>query len=131
MRPQRWIGLFAFLFSLAVATHAQTQTKAVDLSGKWIMTLDMTMGVAEPKLTLKQESEKLTGTYAGRYGSFPLTGTVKARRVEFSFAMSAEGQPVLMAFKGEISADGETMKGEATLGELGEAEWSAKRDKEQ
>jgi hypothetical protein len=99
------------------------------VTGKWAMTLEMSMGTGTPTLDLKQEGEKITGTYTGRYGTFDLQGTLKERTIQFSFNMSAEGQSVTMSFTGEVAADGQTMKGTATLGEMGDATWSAKKDK--
>lgn len=99
----------------------------VNVSGKWAMTLDMSMGSATPALELKQDGAKITGTYSGRYGTFPLEGSLKDRAIQFSFTMGAEGQTVTMSFAGEVSADAQSMKGTATLGEMGEATWSAKR----
>jgi hypothetical protein len=98
----------------------------VNVAGKWVMTLEMGMGTATPGLELKQDGAKITGTYSGRYGSFPLEGTVKGRAIAFSFAMSAEGQSVTMSFTGEVAADALSMKGTASLGEMGDASWSAK-----
>jgi hypothetical protein len=103
--------------------------KTADVAGKWTMTLEMSMGQATTALAFKQEADKITGTYTGRYGTYELKGTVKAREIAFAFTMSADGTPVEMSFTGEIAADGQTMKGQAVLGELGEAGWSAKRDK--
>jgi hypothetical protein len=34
-----------------------------------------------------------------------------------------------MNFSGEVAADAQTMKGQATIEGLGDATWSAKRDK--
>jgi hypothetical protein len=34
-----------------------------------------------------------------------------------------------MSFTGEIAQDGQTMKGTAVLGEMGDATWTAKREK--
>jgi hypothetical protein len=99
----------------------------INVSGKWAMTLDMSMGSATPALELKQDGAKLTGTYSGRYGTFPLEGSLKDRAIQFSFTMGAEGQTVTMTFAGEVSADAQSMKGTATLGEMGEATWSAKK----
>jgi hypothetical protein len=93
------------------------------------MTLEMSMGTGTPTLDLKQDGEKLTGTYTGRYGTFDLQGSVKERAIQFSFTMSAEGQSVTMSFTGEIAQDGQTMKGTAVLGEMGDATWTAKREK--
>jgi hypothetical protein len=102
---------------------------APTVAGKWTMTLEMSMGTGTPTLDLKQDGEKITGTYTGRYGTFALEGKLKDRAIAFSFSMSAEGQAVEMSFAGEVAADGQTMKGTAVLGEMGDATWTAKRDK--
>jgi hypothetical protein len=99
----------------------------INVSGKWAVTLEMSMGTAAPALELKQDGAKITGTYAGRYGTFPLEGSLKDRAIQFSFTMGAEGQTVTMSFAGEVSADAQSMKGTASLGDMGEATWSAKR----
>jgi hypothetical protein len=102
---------------------------ASTVAGKWTMTLDMSMGTATPSLDLKQDGAKITGTYSGRYGAFPLEGMLKDRAIAFAFVMNAEGQSVTMTFAGEVAEDWQTMKGTAVLGEMGEATWSAKRAK--
>jgi len=105
----------------------QSDKAAVNVTGKWAVTLEMSMGSATPGLELKQDGEKVTGTYTGRYGSFPLEGTLKGRAIAFSFTMSAEGQSVTMTYAGEVAADALSMKGTASLGEMGDATWSAKK----
>ncbi len=106
------------------------ESKALNVTGKWTMTLDMSMGTASPSLDLKQDGEKISGTYTGRYGTFDLLGSLKERKIQFSFAMTAEGETVAMSFAGEVAEDGQTMKGTAVLGELGDASWTAKKNKE-
>ena len=101
----------------------------LNVSGKWAMTLEMSMGTGTPALDLKQDGEKIAGTYTGRYGTFPLEGQLKGQTIEFWFTMTAEGQSVSMSFTGDVAADGQTMKGQASLGELGDATWSAKKEK--
>ena len=86
------------------------------------------MGTATPALDLKQDGETISGTYTGRYGTYELHGTLKDRAIRFSFVMGSADQSVTMSFTGEVTADGQTMKGSADLGEMGEAAWSAKRD---
>lgn len=102
---------------------------APNVTGKWTMTLDMSMGTATPSLDLKQDGEKISGTYTGRYGTFNLQGSLKDRAIQFSFEMGAEGQTVTMTFAGQVADDGQSMKGTATLGEMGDATWTAKREK--
>ncbi len=103
---------------------------ALNVTGKWTMALEMSMGTSTPTLDLKQDRQQISGTYTGRYGTFALQGSLKERTIEFSFNMTAEGETVAMAFAGDVAEDGQTMKGTAVLGELGEATWSAKKEKE-
>ena len=44
-----------------------------------------------PTLELKQDGEKITGTYTGRYGTSPLQGTLKGRALEFAFQIERRG----------------------------------------
>jgi hypothetical protein len=114
----------------AQADQAKPDPKTTpNIAGKWLMTLEMPMGTGNPTLVIKQEGEKITGSYTGRYGTFDIQGTIKERTLVFSFTMSAEGETVAMMFTGEVAADGQTMKGKADLGGMGEASWNAKKDK--
>jgi ABC-type transport system substrate-binding protein len=141
MRRRTWSLLTIALFACAVTTAAAqnpppkptptpTPTPTATLTGKWTMTLDMQMGTATPALEFTQQGEKITGTYEGRYGKFPLTGTLKAKVLEFSFTMNAEGTEVPMYFRGEVAADFQSIvKGTAELDGMGEASWTARRAK--
>lgn len=121
--------LLAVVFSSAGILGEQTD-RPVDVTGKWVMALEMSMGTSEPFLDLKQDGAKVTGTYTGRYGAFALTGTIKARRLAFTFTMGSADDPVEMTFTAEVSPDGQSMKGEADLSQMGDAVWTAKRQKE-
>jgi hypothetical protein len=126
---RRTLALLLFV-GLATTAFAQKPTApAPTLTGKWTMTLEMEVGTATTALVLTQEKEKLTGTYTGRYGTYPLAGKLDARRVEFVVTINAEGTETLMSFWGELSEDGETLGCEAALGGMGNATWFAKRDK--
>ena len=117
------------LLTLLVAPF-QTPAKPApvpSVTGKWTMAIDIQGTTATPSLELVQDGEKITGTYAGRYGKFQVTGTLKGRALVFTFNMSAEGTDVQMTFKGEVAADFQSMKGEADMAGAGEASWSAKR----
>lgn len=102
------------------------KTSAPNVTGKWTMTLEMSMGTPTTALDLQQDGEQITGTYTGRYGAFSLQGTLKGLAIQFSFTMGADS-PQVMSFVGEVAADGQSMKGTASLGEMGDATWIAKR----
>ena len=67
------LAMAAVTTQVAVVTAAQQEqqkppAKAVSIAGKWAMTLDIpNMGSAETALDLKQDGEKITGTYTGSY----------------------------------------------------------------
>jgi len=99
---------------------------APTLAGKWTMTLEIPMGTATPALEFVQQGEKITGSYEGRYGKFPLEGVLKNRVLEFSVTLNAEGTETTLSFKGEVAVDFKSIiKGTADLGGMGEAAWSA------
>ena len=134
-QTSRIAGVVAGFVGIALCVGlgaAQEAPKAPpSIAGKWVLTMVSENFTATPALELKQDGEKISGSYtSGRYGSFPLEGTLKGRAIEFAFTMNAEGTTVAMSFKGEVAADGKTMKGKASLGDLGEATWTAERPKE-
>lgn len=136
---KRFPRLVAFVAALALVAGASVLAQekpgqappakqaVPDVGGKWVMTLEMSMGTASPSLELKQDGAKLTGTYTGRYGTFPLEGSLKGQAIAFSFNMTAEGQSVTMSFAGEVASDAQSMKGTAVLADMGDASWTAKR----
>ena len=123
------IGVLVVVASGAVSAQEAPKAPA-SIAGKWVLTLVTDNFTASPTLDLKVDGQKVTGSYTGRYGSFPLEGSLKGRALEFAFTMNAEGTATLMSFVGEVAPDGQTMKGKATLGEMGEATWTAARPKE-
>lgn len=124
--------LAALVLVLAGTTVSYAQKAPdVSLTGKWQMTLEMEVGTSSPALVFKQDAERLTGTYTGRYGEYPLVGKITGKAVEFTVTMIAEGTETKMSFTGEVttSATGEVLRGAADLGGMGQATWLAKRDK--
>jgi hypothetical protein len=118
-------GVVAAGLSLRAAQTPPEAPKAQNITGKWTMTFETPMGTSSPGLEFKQTGEKITGTYTGRYGAYPFEGTLKVRAIQFAFTMNAEGSPAEMVFRGEVAADGLSMRGQATLGEMGDTSWSA------
>jgi glucose/arabinose dehydrogenase len=111
-------------------TPSPTAKPVPTITGKWVVTLMTDAFTSTPSIEFVQDGEKITGTYeSGRYGKTALAGTLKARTLEFSFTLSAEGTDVLMSYRGEVAADFESIKGTAELTGLGSATWTAKRAK--
>ena len=121
--------LFWSVVVVAIAANQPVRAAAADVTGGWVISLETSQGPAEPTLGLTQDGEKITGVYAGFYGDYPVSGTVKGREITFTFTMRPGEHPAVIHFSGDISADGQTMKGTADLAEMGPATWTAKRSR--
>ena len=104
---------------------APAGASATNITGVWDFAVETSQGSGSPTFTFKQEGEKLTGNYKGQFGEAPLTGTVKGADVKFTIKINAQGQDLSITYTGKI--DGNSMKGTASFGELGEGTWTGKR----
>jgi len=119
------IGLAAFLASFADSGANSAEPAKVD--GKWNVLLQLETITGHPVLTLKQDGEKLTGTYEGRYGPSPLEGEIKENRIAFAVTFTAEGSKTTGVFQGTV--DGASMSGSVEFEGAGNGKWSAVRAK--
>jgi hypothetical protein len=112
----------AFLLAAALTVGAQS----TNVSGNWKLTFETPNGAANPSVVLKQEGEKLTGAYKGRFGEFPLEGAVKGKEIKFTVKVNAQGQELLLEYAGTV--EGDAMKGKVKFGDMGEADFSGKKE---
>ena len=116
--------LLAITFLAAVVS-----AEPAKVAGKWNVTLQLASITGHPVITLKQDGEKLTGTYEGRYGVSDLKGSVKDNAIEFTVVVLAEGTRVEGVFGGKV--DGDSMGGSVEFEGAGDGTWSAVRVKQQ
>lgn len=70
-----------------------------NLTGAWRLAWEARIGTESGALKLRQAGDKLVGTFDGRQGSLPVTGTCEHGDV--SFALQFEGShPYTLSFKG-------------------------------
>lgn len=117
----------AMLCTLAGAPiQGVAQDKPADVAGAWALTVETAQGTGTPGVTLKQDGEKLTGTYSSQvFGEQRVTGTVKGNAITFSFTGSVEGTAITVTYSGTVEKD--TMKGKVALGDLGEGTFTGKK----
>lgn len=96
------------------------------LSGVWNFTVETPAGTGTPVFTLKQEGEKITGTYKGQLGEAPVTGTIKGGEVTLTLKVSPQGEEITVTYTGKLTGT-DAMGGKAVFGSLGEGTWTAKR----
>ncbi len=103
------------LFILSIAAVAAF---GADISGTWNMAVETEMGSGTPTIVLKQDGEKLSGTYNGQLGEAPLTGTVKGDTVSFWFEVSPGGDKIKVTYSGKLEG-AVKMKGEIDFAGMG------------
>jgi hypothetical protein len=107
------------------AAPQDKKTAQNDLSGTWGLEVVSQGGTGTPTVVIKQDGEKLSGQYSGQLGEAPITGTVKGNEFTFSFTVTVEGNTGTVVYMG--TADGATMKGTVTLGEMGQGTFTGKK----
>jgi len=75
---------------LVALTAVLVSAAPANIAGQWQFTVELAVGTGRPLVTFKQDGEKITGTYEGRYGKSNLEGTVKENHIEFTVTVVAE-----------------------------------------
>lgn len=96
---------------------------AADITGTWNFTVETDAGTGNPVFNLKQDGDKLTGTYKGLFGEANVTGTVKGNEVVIEWR--AEQVNGNIRYVGTLGSDAKTMKGKVTFGEMGSGTFTA------
>ena len=111
--------------SALTALTAAAQHLQIDVTGKWNFAVVTENGTGTPTVVLKQEGEKLTGTYeSARMGTRGIEGTVKKDTIRFVLT----GGEVVLQFTGVVT-DKDNMKGTVDLAGQGSAPFTGTRAK--
>jgi hypothetical protein len=100
------------LVLLAAVTLLAVTVFAADLSGTWNAAVTTSGGSGNPTFVLKQDGDKLTGTYAGQFGNAPVTGTVKGSDVTIAFEVSG----TKATYTGKVDSAGTKIEGTCDYG---------------
>lgn len=112
--------LLSLLILLTTGLTAQSQTK-IDLTGTWLVDVQTDMGSGNPTFVLKQEGEKISGTYSGSLGDAPVTGTLKGNVLHLEFSIQGN----LITYDGTATATG--ISGKVNLAEMASGTFSGKK----
>jgi hypothetical protein len=111
----------------APGAAAAGETRALDVSGTWVLEVTTPAGSGTPTVTFKQEGEKLTGQYSGQLGEAPLTGTLKGNAITFQFDADVQGTALRVVYTGTVEQA--AMKGGVRLGDAAEGTFVGRRKK--
>jgi len=99
--------LVVCICALFLGSSAFGEGTPANVAGTWKISVSGEAGHAEQIIVLKQEGNKITGTFKGPRQSGPLEGTVDGNNISFHVATR-----VPLDYKGTV--DGDTMKGTLT-----------------
>jgi hypothetical protein len=114
--------VFAALLLLAPLTLCLAQ-ESVNVSGEWDLTANTPRGEMTSTAKFVQEGEKITVTMISPRGESTGTGTIKGADIEWTVTRETPRGQITITYKGKV--EGNTMKGEAQMGDFGTAEWKA------
>lgn len=109
---------FLLIFTLGYVSQAQSK---IDLTGTWTVDVQTDMGSGNPTFVLKQEGEKITGTYTGSLGDSQVTGTLKGNVLHLEFSIQGN----LITYGG--TATDTSISGKVNLAEMASGTFSGKR----
>jgi hypothetical protein len=97
-----------------------------DVNGKWDVKL-VIAGAGEFPATasLKQDGEKVTGTFNSMAGEVSVSGTLTGRTLKLEFEADTPQGKLPVTLTGDLGTAGIT--GKATIAGLGDADWTATR----
>ncbi|HEX2494710.1 MAG TPA: hypothetical protein VHK24_13135 [Steroidobacter sp.] len=117
------VALLAGACAAAPATPAKSQPP--NLSGRWMLTTESSVGAEDSEMLVKQTGNSIMGALSTESGSVDYTGTVDGENVAFGFMVNAPGSDLRIDYSGVVQGD--TMKGKVVFGAFGEGAFIAKR----
>jgi L-seryl-tRNA(Ser) seleniumtransferase len=96
-----------------------------NLTGSWELEMKFYASAVKQTMKIAQNNNELTGVHTGAIGSRNLNGTIHGNEVLIRSAYGREGVRINITLTGKVI--GNTMQGDAHLGEYGEATWTAQR----
>ncbi len=108
---------------LATVVLMSLAAYAANVTGTWNATVDLGGQGGSPTFVLKQDGEKLTGTYTGALGDAPLTGTLKGDKISFDFSV----QDNKIHYEGTVNSAGDQMQGTCDYGGQASGTFTAKK----
>ena len=101
------------------------QQAEINLTGEWSAVVTAPRGELEYTMYLTHEGPRLTGYFQSQYGEIPLKGSVKGSEISLSWTMMDGSKEIAVTMTGTVSGD--TIRGTAKLGTIGEGAFRAER----
>lgn len=114
--------ILSFSTMLVLLSTFSVSAQAIDVSGKWNMTVETSAGSGTPVFVLKQTGETITGTYTGQLGEAEVTGTIKEKEIKLEFKAGDYN----IIYMGTV--EGNTMTGKVGIGDVAQGTFSGVKE---
>lgn len=114
--------IFSTLLIFLFIGFTATAQESVSVTGTWVMDVQTDAGSGSPTFVLKQDGEKISGTYTGQLGDSPVTGTIKGNVIHLEFSIQGN----LIRYDGTVSSSTE-MSGKVDLAEMASGTFTGKK----
>lgn len=114
---------------LVLALAATSATAAIwhDLTGRWQLAVVTDNGTGYPILELKQEGERVTGSYTSNaMGNRTISGTVRGDTLSFVLSASGAGEGVVLTYTARIVTP-DSLNGSVDFAGMGGATFTGRR----
>ena len=123
----KWLVRIIALAVIFGAPLGSAQDAKIDVTGKWVFTVETSAGSGTPTVTLRQDGEKLTGHYSSmQLGEADLTGSVKGKEIAFTFTANVLDMQIPVSYTGTIEGK-DALKGKIEITGLGDGTFTGKR----
>ena len=116
--------LAAITFVLSVASATATAA-ATDISGAWIVTLDMIQSKTTMEANIKQNEDKLEAEVGTPAGTLNFSGTLVDDKISAVYLVRIQGKALEIRMKGLV--EGDTLSGTIEFAPGQELNWTAVR----
>ena len=94
----KWIWILIAAFAMTAA--------AADVTGTWKATFEGPNGKGEGTFVLKSDGDKVTGTYASRFGEAPISeGKLEGENISFFVVRNLNGNEFKLSYKGTVQGN--------------------------
>jgi hypothetical protein len=115
----------ALAFVLAVISATAAAAAETDITGAWIVTLDLVTGKASVEANIKQTDDKLAAQVMTPAGAIDFNGTLVNNKISAVYSMQLQGNFLEIRMNGVVDAD--TLSGTIEFAPGQEVKWTAVR----
>jgi len=97
---------FAYVIAATLLVSGGAAAQGKSVAGIWNATVTTPNGGGSPTLTFAVKGDSVTGTVKRPTGEVvPLKGTIKGNNLTYTYAITANGQQVLVTVKAKVVGD--------------------------